>query len=271
MSEIRSRMRFGAVLLASTALVACGEILGEQTYTTVAKATSDSYTLELLTTSKFHTGLTPVYLQLKGPSGVIMDATMKFEPMMTMVGMDGKAGMTHSTPTFPVELLSLKKLYRANTVFSMPSSDMGTWNARVTATLPGGAPLVFDFKALNIADNKNVKIYSPQSGSKEKHILSFNFDKEKPVVGENPVTMTVHSTEDNQSFQAVTDADLKFTQIRMLGMDHGTGAPINPVRTVAGMYAGKLALVMVGGQWEVTIEFLRVEVNYPNWPYVFDS
>ena len=270
MSEIRSRMRLGAVvLLAASALAGCGEIIGEQTYTTVAKATSDSYTLELLTTSKFHTGLTPVYLQLKGPSGVIMDATMKFEPLMTMVGMDGKAGMTHSTPTFPVELLSLKKLYRANTVFSMPSSDMGTWNARVTATLPGSAPMVFDFKALNIANNNNVKIYSPQSGSR--HILSFNFDKEKPVVGENPVTMTVHSTVDNQSFQAVTDAELKFTQIRMLGMDHGTGEPIQPVRTVDGMYAGKLALVMVGGQWEVTIEFKRLQVSYDNWPYVFDS
>jgi YtkA-like protein len=241
-------------LVAALALAACGGASqpAQQQRTSVAKATAGALSVELLTDSRLEVGLTPVYVKVTDAAGaVVKDATVTVTPIMTMTTTTGM--MQHGAPTLPRAGLSDDEYYACDMVFSMPSSETGSWAARVTVARPGAAPVEALFDHLAVADTGRAKSFTstdPVTSAKTKYVASLNFAA-PPVVGQNPVVVTLHRMQDMMTFAPVDDAAFTLDP-QMPSMGHGSSGTVNPTLVSPGRYAGKLGFSMAG-DWETTV------------------
>ncbi|MFL5272476.1 MAG: FixH family protein [Anaeromyxobacteraceae bacterium] len=241
--------------VAALALAACGgagQPAPRQQRATVAKATAGELSVELLTDSRLEVGLTPVYVKVTDAAGaVVRDATVTVAPIMTMTTATGT--MQHGAPTLPRAGLSDDEDYACDMVFSMPSSATDSWAARVTVARAGAAPVEALFDHLAVADTGRARSFTytdPTNSAKAKYVASLNFAA-APVVGQNPVVMTLHRMQDMMTFAPVDDAAFTLDP-QMPSMGHGSPGSVNPTLVSPGRYAGKLSFSMAG-DWETTV------------------
>lgn len=235
-------------LTAALALAACGS--GEQdppaAKTSVATAQAGDLAVELLTDSRLEVGKTPVYVRLRSAAGqVVTDAAVAVTPMMTMVG-----GASHGAPVLGPATVGADGLYRCEVVFQMPSgATTGSWSARVSVARPGAAPAEAVFANLVVVDAGRAKPFTDPATS-TRYVISLTFEN-APVVGLNPVVVTLHRMQDMMTFVPVEGASFALDP-QMPSMGHGSPGSVNPTAVAPGRYEGKLSFSMAG-DWETTV------------------
>lgn len=252
-----------ALSLAVAALAGC---VSEKKDTTAPKtslgvATQGDLTVELLTDTKLETGMAPIYLRVtKGTGQRVADATVTFMPLMTMTTDMGT--MSHSAPVIGPPALDADGLYHCDVVFQMPTTASGSWSATVGVIPP--APAVeasFSFPSLAVTDSGRAARFSytdPGTSEVTKYVMSLNFEA-SPVVGLNPIVVTLHGTQDNgMTFAPVEDAAFALDP-QMPSMGHGSSGSVDPTIVSPGVYQGQLSFSMAG-DWVTTVTVSRAGV-----------
>jgi hypothetical protein len=245
-----------ASLLLPLAIVSCSSSAADpanaDAKTSVAKVVAGDVTVELLTTDRLATGLTPVFLRLTAAGAPITDATVTFLPMMAM-----SDGMKHSAPVLGAAGRDASGDYATSVVFQMPSSDMAAWSGKVTVSRPGQAALDAPFPALTVVDSGRAKTFAyadPAGGMATKYVASLNFDS-APKVGLNPAVVTLHVMKDMMTFEEVADASLTLDP-QMPSMGHGSPGTVQPAKTSLGRYDAQVSFSMPG-TWQTTLTVQR--------------
>ncbi len=246
--------RLAAALSALTlVLAACGSTTPPPPtgLASVATAAAGDLTVELLTDKALGTGLTPIYLKITTASGAaVTDATVTFEPLMTM------PTMSHTCPVMGAPALTADGLYATAAVFQMASGAMGTWSATVGVTRPAAATKTATFANLQVADTGLARTF--ENGT-SKFVVSLSF-QQGPAVGLNPVVVTLHETTDmGMTFAPVNDATVKLDP-QMPSMGHGSVGSIDPLKVSDGRYEGKLSFSMAG-TWVTTLTLSRPGID----------
>jgi len=244
--------RLATILTFSLALAACGSDNDTSTPTPMASLATmqaGDLSVELLTATQLEVAKTPVYVRVKTAAATaVTDATVSITPLMTMSG-----GMQHSAPVIGPPALASDGTYRCYVVFQMPSGAMGSWDIKVTVTRPGAAPVDATFANVTVTDAGRAKVFSytdPSTSTVTKYVMSLDFAA-APVVGLNPVTVTLHRMQDKMTFVPVEGASFTLDP-QMPSMGHGSPGSVNPTAVAPGVYEGKLSFSMPG-DWETTI------------------
>jgi len=252
--------------IAALSLAACGGSTATPTSTRVSLGTAvaGTYTVELLADAALGTGANAIFAKVTTTAtGVpVTNAGLTLRPMMDM------GTMQHSCPvTGPFAYDAADALYRTGVVFQMP----GTWSATATLTPPGGSSLTASFTALAVADTGYGKSFAVGTGmAAVNYVVSMNF-VDAPIVGLNPIRVTLHSTTDmGMTFTPVDDASFTFDPW-MPSMGHGSSGSLNPALVADGIYGGKVSFSMKGA-WETRVTVSRSGaplVSTPAQPVVF--
>jgi hypothetical protein len=136
----------------------------------------------------------------------------------------------------------------------MPSSAMDSWDVKVTVQRPSAAAVDALFPNLTVADTGRAKSFISAEGAAQKYLVSLNFAS-PPVVGINPVVLTLQRMVDLMTFAPVDDAAIAL-EPQMPSMGHGSSGSVNPAATSLGRYSGKLSFNMPG-EWETKIAVAR--------------
>lgn len=164
----------------------------------------------------------------------------------------GMGGTPHGAPVIDApDTADANGLFRAITVFQMPSKANDKWRLDLSVGAPLGANLrKVSIDGLAVAESGLVKTFGPASGPK--YIVSLYFAK-KPKVGLNPYVVTVHAAPtDSDTFPVITDATLKAKPL-MISMGHGSSGNVAPVANGDGTYAGKVNYSMPG-EWQLSFD-----------------
>jgi hypothetical protein len=100
-----------------------------------------------------------------------------------------------------------------------------------------------------------VEFLDPGSENPTTYRLGLEF-KSAPMVGLNPIVLTLHAIVNEVTTIPIEDAMFALTP-QMPSMGHGAPGSVNPVFISAGYYEGMLAFSMLG-MWETTIVIARV-------------
>jgi hypothetical protein len=241
--------------LVAAVLAACASTADPTATGRVSVATEQvgDLSVELLTDTQLRTGLTPIWLRIARAGQPVTDATVAFQPWMTMAD-----GTGHGAPVLAPPALDAEGLYRCDVVFQMPTGPGETWTATVTVARPSAAPVDVPFD-LAVAESGRAKTFlytDPVTQAATKYVASFDLDA-AAAVGLNPVTVTLHRRQDPSTFPPVNDATIHMTSL-MPSMGHGGGACVDPVLVTegawasVGVYAGKVAFSMPG-DWQTTL------------------
>lgn len=217
---------------------------------TVATAT---LSVELLSDGPLGTGLTPVYVRVRGASGaVITDASVTLTPVMTMwTPMETQ----HGAPVAGAPTIDGDGFYRFEVVFQMGSMGTNSWSATVGVTPVGGAEEVAYFSPITVVDTGRARTFTyvdPGTLVETHYVASLNFPS-APRVGLNPVVVTLHSQASMTSFPPVDDATLALDP--RLAMVSSTGS-VDPTLVSPGRYEGEVSFSSAG-EWETTITVTR--------------
>lgn len=230
----------------------------------VAQVSAGAYAVELLTATRLETGMTPIYLRITSDGEPVTDATVTFEPLMTMTE------MSHSAPVIGPPVVDPEGDYRCDVVFQMPTGTSGSWSATVGITRGGGPEVEVEFPSLEIADSGRSKVFTytdPNTAAATKYVTSLNF-VDAPKVGLNPVVLTLHRRETAMAYPAVDDATFTL-EPWMPSMGHGSPGSVAPALTSQGRYEGELSLSM-GGEWETTVTIRRGDITVGTVKYLTD-
>ncbi|HEU4382835.1 MAG TPA: FixH family protein [Anaeromyxobacteraceae bacterium] len=236
-----------ATSLAALSLAACGDSAAPPPTSKVSlgSATAGGYTVELFADEALGTGLNAVHARVTsgGTGAAVTDAAVAIVPMMDM------GTMQHSCPVSgPMAWDASVALYGANLVFQMA----GTWTATVTVTRPATPPVDVAFPSLPVVDTGCAKTFTVAMA---KYVLSMNYVT-PPVVGLNPILVTLHSTTDmGMTFAPVDDASFALDP-QMPSMGHGSPGSVAPTLVADGVYQGQLSFNM-RGDWETTVAVTR--------------
>ncbi|MGC9986131.1 MAG: FixH family protein [Polyangia bacterium] len=238
--------------LALVALVsACGSSASQTATvakTSLGQTTAGGLSVELFTDNQLQTGLSPLYLKIRDSAArVITDATLTVTPQMTMSG-----GMQHGAPVLGDSSVDSSGLYHVDVVFQMASSATDIWTLSVDIARAGAAAVQAQFNALTVVDNGRASVffYTPTDGAQTDYVASFNLT-DAAKVGLNPVTITLHQTQDMMLFAPVDDATLVLDP-EMPAMGHGAPGSVNPTLASSGRYSGQVAFSMAG-TWQTTV------------------
>lgn len=225
--------------LAVLFLLACGPAVTAPARTTVATATSDALAGELAAVGTVSTGLTTFWLTLTENGAPVTDATLTLMPLMTM------PTKSHACPLVGDVVAEGKGVYRAQLVFQMASSDMGTWKVDAMVERPGKGKQTLSFPVA-VADSGMARVFTVGD---TKYVMSFSFDG-APKVGLNPAVVTLHTMKDMMTFPPFDEATLEMVP-EMPAMGHGSSNNVAPALTSPGRYEGKVNFSMMG-EWKTT-------------------
>jgi hypothetical protein len=171
---------------------------------------------------------------------------------MTMI-----EGTRQGAPVMAAPTLGSDGMYRAEVVFQVASSDVGTWSADVGIVRAGQTDVVAHLPSLPVADTGRARAFAGTdsvSGATTNYVLSLNF-AQPPKVGLNPVIVTLHAMQDMMTFVPADDASFALVP-QMPAMGHGAPGSVNPILTSSGRYEGQLSFSMMG-TWQISLTVTR--------------
>jgi YtkA-like len=249
--------------LAALALAGCGAPAAQHDEPEArASATTGSLTVTLLSHQPLAVGLNEVFYDITRDGAPVTEAAVVQKPVMNM------ATMKHACPLVnPEGAANHHGQFEGKLVFTMPSSELETWDLTLEVTPEGdAAPTLVKLEALAVADSaarKSVDLFG------QAHVVTLTFDG-APRVGSNPYFVTVHRPENmmKMTFLPVTDLTLVATP-QMPSMGHGSSGNVNPTHVGGGVYEGTVNFSMAG-DWVVHLELVGAGdtvLGTLEWPF----
>lgn len=250
---------FSCAILCAIAFTACkkddtrpADIINKNK---IAEITGNNITATLWSDSKtLQTGYNRLYVSLKdGQGNEIKNATVAYVPEMDMTSR--KHGSPAEQPLYNNET----KLYEGAVVFTMPTSEMGTWELGVSVN---GATVSFPL-TIDEAPQKRSGVYVGTDGNK--YVLAL-VPPAKWQVGLNDLDILISRQAAMMDFPPVEGLAVEFTP-EMPSMGHGSPNNINPVAAGNGHYKGKVNYTMTG-DWRLHFRLKKNEVVIVEDAYV---
>lgn len=212
----------------------------------VASGSGGGFTIRLLAAAPLQVGLNPLAVEVETVAGApVSDAAVEFLPLMTM------GAESHRCPVIGPSAAGPDGHYGLHAVFQM-ASGMGAWSAEVAVTR-AGTTAVIPLSGLTVVAGKDLARSFVGAGSR--YVMALEFES-APMVGLNPVVVTLHETQDlGMTFAPVSDATLVLDP-QMPSMGHGSPGSVDPTLVTAGWYEGELSFSMAG-EWVTTITARR--------------
>lgn len=152
--------------------------------------------------------------------------------------------MQHSSPVVQPVFNSELGYYQGAVVFTMPSSEMGSWKL---ITEIAGETVDFDLNILPPTPNtKPVGSYLGTNG--KRYVISLVAPK-KPRIGMNDLQILVNEQVNMHDFPAIDRLNLVMVP-EMPSMGHGSPNNENPIGLGNGLYSGKVNFTM-SGDWRL--------------------
>ena len=213
----------------------------------IAEITNNNIVITLWSDNQIlNTGYNKLYISLKNNQGAeIGNATVTYVPMMDMIS------MKHSSPAEQPVYNSQLKLYEGAVVFTMPASEMGTWQLDVTVN---GALVSFPV-TINEAPQKHLATFV--GTDEHKYVLTL-VPPVKWQVGINDLDILINQRASMMNFPADNDFTIEFNP-EMPSMGHGSPNNVNPVSTGSGHYKGKVNYTMTG-DWRLHFKLKKNNV-----------
>ncbi|HRO46368.1 hypothetical protein [Agriterribacter sp.] len=215
--------------------------------TRLSETTNSNTTITLWSDNEgLLTGYNKLYVSLKNNQGdEIKNATVAYTSMMDMIS------MKHSSPAEQPVYNDELKLYEGAVVFTMPTSEMGTWQLDVTVN---GATVSFPL-TIGTAPQKQLATFV--GTDKNKYVLAI-IPPLKWQVGLNDLDILINRQASMTDFPADDGFTVELTP-EMPSMGHGSPNNINPVSTGSGHYKGKVNYTMTG-DWRLHFKLKKNDV-----------
>ncbi|HRN58216.1 MAG TPA: FixH family protein [Agriterribacter sp.] len=215
--------------------------------TRLAEITSNNTVITLWSDGEaIQTGYNKLYVSLKNSQGNdIKDATVTYMPMMDMTSM--QHGSPAEQPVYNSEL----RLYEGAVVFTMPGSEMETWQLEVAVN---GTTVSFPLTVGAAPQNRVVTFVGTDEN---KYVLALVPPLEWQV-GLNDLDILINRQASMTDFPADDGFTIEFTP-EMPSMGHGSPNNIHPVSTGSGHYKGKVNYTMTG-DWRLHFKLKKNDV-----------
>lgn len=223
--------------------------------TRLAETTNSNTTITLWSDNEvLPAGYNKLYVSLKNTSGdEIKNATVTYTSMMDM------SSMKHSSPAEQPAYNNELKLYEGAVVFTMPTSEMGTWQLDVTVN---GAKVSFPL-TISAAPQKQLATFT--GTDENKYVLAL-VPPLKWQVGLNDLDILISRQASMMDFPAEDGFTVELTP-EMPSMGHGSPNNVNPVSTGSGHYKGKVNYTMTG-DWRLHFKLIKNDVVIVENAYV---
>jgi hypothetical protein len=248
----------------SLALLACGPAPAtEAPPTSLATATQGALTVELLSRAPLAVGQNHLFYRVTKDGQHVTRASLVQRPLMHM------QTMQHGCPKVdPVGPADADGFFTGTVIFTMPSSEMETWDLGLEVTLDGdAAATTVSFPNLPVADSAAKKTLTMNGMTT---IVTLAFTSGAAVVGKNEYTVSVHQPKDmmNTDFVPVTDLTIVATP-EMPSMGHGSSGNVNPTHAGHGIYTGTVNFSM-GGDWVLHLDLQSGDTSLGTVDYAWN-
>lgn len=256
--------RFLAAAVVSLAAFACGPAPAtEAPPTSLATSTQGALTVEVLAKASLAVGQNRLFYRVTKDGQPVTRATLVQKPLMNMTT------MKHSCPKVdPAGQADADGFFTGTVIFSMPASDMETWDLGLEVT-PEGEPAAttVTFAKLAVADSAAKKTLTMNNLMT---LVTLGFTRGAPQVGMNEYTVSIHRPKDmmKMQFDPVTDLTVVGTP-EMPSMGHGSAGNVNPAHTASGLYTGTVNFSMAG-DWVLHLDFKSGDTSLGTLDYAWD-
>lgn len=206
----------------------------------ITSHTQNSTTVTLFAEENFFVGYNRITARVKDQNGDMISGDVAIQPMMDMTTMQ------HSSPIeFPNGTTINEGLFEFNTVFVMPSGEMGTWSLKFTINEKEVSVPV------EVKSTEYPRLVSFVSALDEAKYFVTMLEPEKPQVGQNELIIAVYERKSMMEWPAVTNLTFEL-EPWMVSMDHGSPNNVAPIHDENGHYKGKVNFTMTG-DWQVRL------------------
>ncbi len=206
--------------------------------------------ISLLAQKPLEVGFNEMTLSIKNENDNPISGQGDIVPMMDM------STMKHSCPIeFPAGMELINGHISFNTVFVMPSGDMGSWSLNISV---GDKIIELPIEVAQPDQSRMASLVSSSEDNETKYFICL-LDPLKPEVGQNDLQVAIFKKQSMMEWPAVENLEIKLTPW-MPSMDHGSPNNINPAHVKDGHYMGKVNFTMTG-TWQINLMLKKKEIE----------
>ncbi len=189
-------------------------------------------------------GYNTITVEIKDKDGAPLSGEIDVLPMMQM------SAMSHSCPLEVSGHTLEEGIYTFNTVFVMPSGEMGSW--RIDFTI-NDKEVSIPVEVTSPELSRLVSFTSDMDGSTKYFVTYIN--PKDPEVGKNELEIAVFERKGMMEWPAVSGLTFE-VEPWMVSMDHGSPNNVAPVDEGEGHYKGTVNFTMTG-DWQIRLTMME--------------
>ncbi len=206
----------------------------------ITSYTEGNLTVKLYATTDLFVGYNSITARVKDSQGNSIEGDISVVPMMDMMN------KSHTCPLEIEDSVLKDGEYSFNTVFVMPSSEMGSWHLDFTINKTElSVPI-----NVNQPELSRLVSFNSIMDENTKYFVAY-IDPQKPDVGQNDLEIAVFKKQTLMDWPAVTSLSFE-VEPWMTSMDHGSPNNTAPVHTSKGHYKGTVNFTMTG-DWQLRL------------------
>ncbi len=210
----------------------------------ITSITQNGITVTLFATQDFFVGYNAITAKIEDENGGLLNGDISVVPMMHMMN------MAHSCPLeLPNGETFQEGTFSFNSVFVMPSGEMGSWSIEfmingtdVTVPVEVSAPELVRLVSFTSMMDESIKYFVAY------------IDPKDPQVGQNDLEIAVYTKASMMDWPAVAGMEFEL-EPWMMSMDHGSPNNVAPVHIENGHYRGIVNFTMTG-DWQVRLTMM---------------
>lgn len=198
------------------------------------------FAITLYAFQDFFVGYNTITVKVEDKEGNLVNGDISVVPMMHM------ATMKHSCPLEVADNTLSDGNFSFNTVFVMPSGEMGSWKLDFTIN---GTEISVPLEVSSPELSRLVSFTSAMD-DETKYFVAY-IDPRAPEVGRNDLQIAVYQRQSMMDWPAVSSLEFE-VEPWMVSMDHGSPFNEAPVDIGDGHYKGKVNFTMTG-DWQIRL------------------
>ncbi|MEO9474856.1 MAG: FixH family protein [Cyclobacteriaceae bacterium] len=210
----------------------------------ITSVTENGLTVTILATQSLYVGYNSITAKVEDDNGNLVGGDISVLPLMDMTT------MVHSCPLEVSGSALSEGEYQFNTVFVMPSGEMGSWSLDFTIN---DAEVSVPVEVSSPELSRLVSFTSAMDES-TKYFVAY-IDPKDPQVGQNDLEIAVYKKQTMMEWPAVDNLEFEL-EPWMVSMDHGSPNNLAPVHTDDGHYKGTVNFTMTG-DWQLRLTMME--------------